>query len=400
MSAGDNAFAVAKEPVPSWADLFRVALTNGKTSESRFLFARGRQAIYFALAALGVPSGDAVLVPAYVCNSVTAPIRAYGAKVVFYRVDRNGVPDLIDAGARLDSSTRAMVAVHYFGFPTIIRECQAFCRRFNLQLIEDCAHVLQGDLEGSALGSFGDAAVFSWRKQLPLSNAGELVLRTPHTLPPMDWVPESTTETLREAWDVLDQKLRTVRSPIFRKVYSALRGVLRSGTPQTDEKVQAFESRQAGRPISHISKRLLLQTNLAGVAQRRRENYRYLLRKLQNVSGIRYFASSISDNECPLIFPLVFELDPNACRKLRKRGIPATTWADARPSELSLAAFPEAAFLFDHLVFLPIHQSLRQSDLDLVASEVSAVAKEQEAVQASDLTTTAAISMPLGEVQP
>jgi hypothetical protein len=49
-------------------------------------------------------------------------------------------------------------------------------------LIEDCAHVLCGESEGEPIGTIGDAAVFSWRKFLPLYDGADLVLNRPDRL--------------------------------------------------------------------------------------------------------------------------------------------------------------------------------------------------------------------------
>jgi len=115
-----------------------------------------------------------VLVPAYICASAVEPIEAFGAKVVFYEVGRDCLPDVSDLEAKIDDRTRAVLAVHYFGFPCGIRQIRKICDRHGLSLIEDCAHVLRGEDGGQPLGTFGEASVFSWRKFLPLYDGGEL----------------------------------------------------------------------------------------------------------------------------------------------------------------------------------------------------------------------------------
>ena len=49
--------------------------------------------------------------------------------------------------------------------------------------------------------------------------------------------------------------------------------------------------------------------------------------------------------------------------RLRARGIPATTWGDVIHKDLAVDEFPEAKFLYENLIFLPVHQSLTGEEL-------------------------------------
>src|SRR5262249_2319693 len=126
-----------------------------------------RSGIYHGLAALGVKPADNVLVPAYHCTSLVEPILRYGSEVKFYDVNVDLTPNFDDIREKIDRKTRAILAIHYFGFPQPIRKFRELCRAHGLYLIEDCAHVLNGSTqEGIALGESGDISIFSWRKFL------------------------------------------------------------------------------------------------------------------------------------------------------------------------------------------------------------------------------------------
>jgi perosamine synthetase len=101
-----------------------------------------RNAIYHGLSALGLNPGDNVLVPAFHCTSVVEPILQYGAEVKFYDINLDVSPDLEDLRSKIDRKTRAILAIHYFGFPQPIQKFRELCRAHKLYLIEDCAHVL------------------------------------------------------------------------------------------------------------------------------------------------------------------------------------------------------------------------------------------------------------------
>src|SRR5437867_1289218 len=76
-----------------------------------------------------------------------------------------------------------------------------------LALIEDCAHVLSGEVEGKSLGTIGDAAVFSWRKFLPIYDGAELVINRPVRQVAIQWTSEGGLFTLKVAANMLDASL-------------------------------------------------------------------------------------------------------------------------------------------------------------------------------------------------
>ncbi len=103
----------------------------------------GRAAIALALQALGVGSGDRVLVPTYHCPTMVAPAVHVGARPVFYPLRSSGA-DLAFLEALDLTGVRAILATHYFGLPQPMAELRRFCDRKGIALIEDCAHALFG----------------------------------------------------------------------------------------------------------------------------------------------------------------------------------------------------------------------------------------------------------------
>jgi perosamine synthetase len=141
------------------------------------LVTSGRVAIGLALRALGVGSGDCVLVPAYHSPSMIPPVHWCGARVVFYRVHPDTTVDLDDVAAKLgaESRVKAIMATHFFGVPQDLGPLRALCDRHGVGLIEDCAHCFFGERDGVAVGSSGDYAIGSSMKFFPIYEGGCLV---------------------------------------------------------------------------------------------------------------------------------------------------------------------------------------------------------------------------------
>lgn len=136
-------------------------------------FRLGRHALLAALNILQLRPGDSVLVPAFICKDLLAPIHAVGAIPVFYDVDL----DMRPANLHEMVSARAVLAVNYFGFPQDLSPFRTYCERHDATLIEDNAHgFLSCDETGTPLGARGDVGIFSIRKTFVLPDGAMLMV--------------------------------------------------------------------------------------------------------------------------------------------------------------------------------------------------------------------------------
>jgi dTDP-4-amino-4,6-dideoxygalactose transaminase len=303
--------------------------------------------------------------------------------VDFYQVGRDCQPDFSDIEARICGETQAIMAVHYFGFPQKIREFRELCDRSGLALIEDCAHVLRTEVDGQRLGTFGDTSVYSWRKFFPIYDGGELVLNRSTLDFKMDWTHESWLLTLKVARNMFDQFCGQPRHPVLRTLsgwvqygqelwstalvadYASIRSVHNNSA--------SFIESMLNQPISRLSRWTLAHSDVPAVIEKRRRNYLYLQRELGRLDGVSLPFPELPTGVCPWIFPLLFDEITNAHLALRQRGVPAVTWQGVRQPGICKTAYPDADFLYDSLVFLPVHQNLPEGALRAVVEAVKAV---------------------------
>jgi hypothetical protein len=144
--------------------------------ERLFLFGYARVALLEGLRALGIKQGDNVLLPSFVCNVILAPFNYLGIKVKYFEVDENLEPKIDQIDSLIDEKTKAILAVNYFGFPTLLNEIKDICHQKRLFFIEDNAHGLLSRTNDRFLGTFGDIAIFSIRKTLPVPNGAALLV--------------------------------------------------------------------------------------------------------------------------------------------------------------------------------------------------------------------------------
>ena len=127
-----------------------------------FSFGAGRMAFYAILKAMDIKEGDEIILPAYTCVVVPNAIIYCGAKPVY--VDINPDTFTIDVNKieeKITHRTKAIVAQHMFNHLCDMDVILKIAKKYNLRVIEDCAHALGGEYKGRKAGNFGDAAFFT-----------------------------------------------------------------------------------------------------------------------------------------------------------------------------------------------------------------------------------------------
>jgi dTDP-4-amino-4,6-dideoxygalactose transaminase len=121
-------------------------------------------ALHLAYLAAGVGPGDEVIVPAFTFVATAAAVVYCGADPVFADITSPLRPsiDPDEVAARITPRTRAVVAVHFAGFPAAVDRLRALCDEHSVALIEDVAHAPSATLGGRKLGTFGTAGAFSF----------------------------------------------------------------------------------------------------------------------------------------------------------------------------------------------------------------------------------------------
>ena len=137
-------------------------------------------ALHLACLAAGVQPGDEVIVPSLTFVATANAVRYCGAKPVFCDLVGGPGRDLnIDVGeveAHITDRTKAVIPVHWAGYPAAIAELAELCERRGLILIEDAAQTPWAHCGAKHLGTFGLAGCFSFfpNKVLGVGEGGAL----------------------------------------------------------------------------------------------------------------------------------------------------------------------------------------------------------------------------------
>lgn len=123
----------------------------------------GTLALYLGLRALGVGSGDEVIVPDFTFIGSATAVEMVGATPVFVDVNRDNFQiDLTKAAKVVRRSTKAIMPVHMYGTICNMDKIVKFAKTNKLKIIEDAAQAIGVCWNGKHAGTFGEIGVFSF----------------------------------------------------------------------------------------------------------------------------------------------------------------------------------------------------------------------------------------------
>lgn len=138
----------------------------------------GTDAIALALRGLGIGPGSTVITVSHTAVATVAAIEMAGATPllvdidpVHYTLDPDALAEVLAKPPPGLPPIRAVIPVHLYGQPADLDRIVPLCRTYGVALIEDCAQAHGARLHGQRVGTFGDAATFSF---YPTKNLGAL----------------------------------------------------------------------------------------------------------------------------------------------------------------------------------------------------------------------------------
>jgi len=318
------------------------------------LFARGRQALFHGLRALGLASGDEVLAPAYHHGSEIEALSRAGLRCRFYGGLPTLEPDEEELSRLLTPRIRALHLIHYLGFPQDGPRWRRWCDEHGLLLIEDCAQAWLAESGGRPVGSDGDLSIFCLYKTFGLPLGAALLTRVPVPGPTRrSGAGLGTVSRRHAAW------LAARSSPL-----AALARRLERGEPYDPASDFALGDPDVA-PFSSL-RFLLPRVADTGAAGRRRANFSRLLRDL--AAHVPSPFTELPAGAVPFGFPIESGRRGALVARLAGQGVHAgALWSLPHPA-LPAGRFPYAGELRRRLALLPVHQELAAADLELIAA--------------------------------
>jgi dTDP-4-amino-4,6-dideoxygalactose transaminase len=145
-------------------------------SDSKYALAvaNGTLALDLCLRAISIKKNDEVLVTSRSFVASASCISLLGAKPIFCDVEKNSQNISIEEiKSKITSRTKAIICVHFAGFPCKMPEIMKLAKQKNIKVIEDCAQAHGASINNKSVGSFGDLSAWSFCNDKIMTLLGE-----------------------------------------------------------------------------------------------------------------------------------------------------------------------------------------------------------------------------------
>lgn len=261
----------------------------------------GTAALHLAVLGAGIKEGDEVITPAQTFVATAMAILYARATPVFADILSGGPNvDPADVERRITPRTKAIMVVHYGGYPCDMDEINAIAARHKLKVIEDAAHALGASYQGRPVGNLGDFSIFSFQaiKQMTTGDGGMLVCRNA----------DDHQTAYRRRWFGIDRANRKP-SPL--------------GQPEWDITELGYKYH-----MNDVAAAMgLAQLELFGAAQARRQalNQRYRT-ELAQVSGLNLLEEKADRVNACWLFTVRVQRRLEFIQALKSRGVEVAVW--------------------------------------------------------------------------
>ena len=335
---------------------------------------------------------DHLIAPSYNCGHEIEPFIREKYAIDFYRIDKRGKIDLDNLESLLKGEHQIVLITHYFGFANNVEAVLDLCRRKRVYLLEDCAHSFLSTIRDKCLGSWGDLAIFSLWKILPIPDGGCLVLNnldipivSPSIQPKSMSVFIKTIKLFIEYLFLKADNITKLNFIILKHVKAGMTGgqatfrkYIAKKTYTIDDESFDFDPQVLDWALSKNSSRILSKIEkLQEIKEKRRRNYLYVLESLKDLKQLQPLQNELPEGTSPLKFPLVPKEDhPNFQGIMEKYSPYISRWWSHFHPAVPWEQFPESEWLKNNCFVLQIHQDMEIKHLDFLISCVLKAEKD------------------------
>ena len=303
----------------------------------------GLSALELSLRALGVGSGDEVIVPAHTFTATAAAVTFAGATPVFVDVDPvTWNIDVEKIEEAVTPRTKAILPVHLYGLPADMNVILGIAEKHGLVVVEDACQAHGAVYKGQKIGSLGNAAGFSFYPTKNLGACGDGGMVTTNSA--------SVAEAVR-AMRNCGQRVKNVHElpPFNHRLDTFQAAILRVKLPHLDGWI---DSR---RRLAHHYNRLLENSELIKPVEPPGYHHVYHLyvARAKNRDALQAFLKERGIGSA-IHYPQPVHLQPFYAQNGHHRG-----------------QFPVAEALCDEIISLPMYPELTEEQVEVVVAEIN-----------------------------
>jgi perosamine synthetase len=331
------------------ADKFEKELANQLGLINPVTLNSGTSALYLALAVAGIKPGDEVILPAQTFIATGLVILMHYAKPVFADIQyETGNIDPYSIKQKITEKTKAIIPVHWAGYPCDLDEINVLADEYNLAVIEDAAHALGAEYKGRPVGSISRFTAFSFQaiKHLTTGDGGALCCLDA----------EDCYQAMRRRWFDIDRENAKV-------------GLL--GEREYDAASVGYKCH-----LNDLAAAVGLGNleDFPSNLKRRREIAARYSNELRNVPGLRLLDHKDDRKSAYWLFTILVKRRHDFIKKLKERGVPASV-VHLRIDDntvfggITQGLSNQEKFNEDQ-VAIPIHEALTDDDVKLILDTI------------------------------
>jgi perosamine synthetase len=144
----------------------------------------GTSALHLAMRLTEVTQGSQVISSPQTCTATGMPALERGAELVWADIDPwTGNLDPLDVERKITSRTKAIIPIHWGGYPCELDEFRRISQKYGIPIVEDAAHAFGATYHGKPIGSHSELVAFSMQaiKLINTLDGGLLACRTPES---------------------------------------------------------------------------------------------------------------------------------------------------------------------------------------------------------------------------
>ena len=309
----------------------------------------GTVTMFLALTALGVKRGDKVILPAQTFIATGQVILQCGAIPVFADINpKTGNIDVNSIKSKITNNTKAIIPVHWGGYPCDLDEINQLGKKHNIPIIEDAAHAFGSTYKGQNIGTISDFTSFSFQaiKHLTTGDGGLLTCQ--------DYTISNKIKRLR--WFDIDRE-NSNPSILGEREYDAVDVGYKAHMNDLSASIGLGNLKKIDSKLFYIQE----------IANRYRKG-------LNDVPGLQLMLYESDRQSSYWLFPVLVENRLDFINKLQSKGIPTSVVHLGIDKNRVFGSKDESLigqrFFDEHQIHIPIHDNLTFEDVDQIISTI------------------------------
>ena len=332
-----------------------------KQYKSRMFFQSGRNAIKALCKSIN-SANKKVLLPAYTCETVIEPFVEENFEVYFYTINKDFSIDENDFMRNIKSINPSIILIQsYFGFDTLKNSNKIIDKLIEegITIIEDITHNWINELEKTKVQYY----IASLRKWFAIPDGGVLISNQKELdISYEDRECNKLIDISIEAYKLKKEYIKCNDNEELKKQYREKYSTAREIISKTKNLT----------PMSNVSKNIFSNFNLEEIANKRKENYKYLYDNLNNKYQNIKVIKKIDDREIPLYFPIYIEQNrSDLIQELIENKIYCPViWPKSKYINES---YSQTDYIYEHILCIPCDQRYNLEDMKRIIENIDKV---------------------------